>query len=110
MQRKLNQSLPIKARTEMRNMPVCLLKQKHGSQLNLPVSKSEKLSYGFSGNGFEGTCVTLDEFSHIYLSNELQYPVVNESDLTGRFDVKTTNDMHDINNIIKAVEKIRFNA
>jgi len=89
----------------MRTMPVYLLKQKHGSQLNLPASKSEKLSYGFSGNGFESTGVTLDEFSHIYLGNELQYPVVNESGLTGRFDVKTTNDMRDTNNITKAVEK-----
>ena len=106
MQRKLNQSLPIKARTEMRTMPVYLLKQKHGSQLNLPASKSEKLSYGFSGNGFEGTGVTLDEFSHIYLSNELQYPVVNESGLTGRYDIKTENDMRDTDNIIKAVEKL----
>jgi len=106
MQKKLNESLPIKARTEMRSTTVYVLKQKQGSALTIPLSKSSKLNYGFSGNGFEGTGVTLDEFAHIYLSNELRFPVVNESGLAGRYDIKTVNDIRDTENIIKAVEKL----
>jgi uncharacterized protein (TIGR03435 family) len=106
MQKKLNESLPIKARTEMRTMPVYLLKQKSGSALSMPLSASNHLSYGFSGNGFEGTGVTTDEFSHIYLSNELDLPVINETGLTKRYDIKTTNDLRDKDNIFKAVDKL----
>ena len=106
MQRKLNESLPIKARTEMRNMPVYLLKQKQGSKLNIPISASSKLSYGFDGNGFDGTAVTLDKFSQIYLNNELDLPVINESGLSDRYDIKTTNDLRDKDNIFKAVDQL----
>ncbi|MGZ3756618.1 MAG: redoxin domain-containing protein [Mucilaginibacter sp.] len=106
MQRKLNESLPIKARTEMRSMPVYILKQKPGTALNLPESTTNTLDYSFSGNGFDGKAITIAEFTHIYLNNELELPVINETSLTKRYDIKTTNDLRDKANIINAVDKL----
>ena len=106
MQKKLNESLPIKARTEMRNLPVYLLKQKKDIAPNLPLSALSKPSYGFSGTGFDGKGVTVDEFSHIYLSNELDLPVINETGLSERYDIKTTNDLRDKDNIFKAIDQL----
>ena len=97
---------PVKARIEVRLMPVYLLKQNPVVKLDMPVSASSVLSYGFSGNGFEGTGVTMDDFSHIYLTNELTLPVINESGLTSRYDIKTTNDLRNKDNIFKAVDKL----
>jgi len=106
MQKKLNESLPIKARTEMRSMPVYLLKRKNGVTPNLPLSDLSKPNYGFSGNGFEGKGVTVDEFSHFYLNNELDLPVINETGLSERYDIKTTNDLRDRGNILKAIDQL----
>lgn len=106
MQKKLNESMPVKARIELRVMPVYLLKRKSGVALNMPVSASSEFSYEFSGNGFEGKGVTMDDFSRIYLTNELQIPVINESGLTSRYDIKTTNELRDNQNVFKAVNKL----
>jgi uncharacterized protein (TIGR03435 family) len=105
MQRKLNESLPVKSRTEMRDMPVYVLKQKPGVPLNIKESSSTKLDYGFNGNGFNGQA-TLSEFGHLYLSNELQLPVINETGLTKRYQIVTTNDLRDKENILKAIDKL----
>jgi uncharacterized protein (TIGR03435 family) len=106
MQRKLNEGLPVKARTEMRTMPVYILKQKTGTVLNLIVSSTAKLDYSFSGNGFDGKGITVAEFSDIYLNNELDLPVVDETGLTARYDIKTTNELRDKANIFNAVDKL----
>jgi uncharacterized protein (TIGR03435 family) len=106
MRKKLNESLPIKSRTEFRTMPVYVLKQKARATFNLPESKSDILDYNFSGNGFDGTGVKIDDFAHIYLNNELEMPVVNETGLIKRYDIKTTNDIRDKENILKAVDKL----
>ena len=106
MQRKLNESLPIKARTEIRTMPVYILKQKAAAALNLPESTTNTLDYSFSGNGFDGKAITIEEFTHIYLNNELELPVINETGFTKRYDIKTNNDLRDKANIINAVDKL----
>ena len=90
----------------MRNLPVYLLKQKKDIAPNLPLSALSKPSYGFSGTGFDGKGVTVDEFSHIYLSNELDLPVINETGLSERYDIKTTNDLRDKDNIFKAIDQL----
>jgi len=106
MQRKLNESLPVKGRTEIRTIPVYVLKQKSGSAVNISVSAESAISYKFSGNGFEGTGVKLDDFAGIYLSNELELPVINETGLTQRYDIKTANDMRDKENILAGIDKL----
>ncbi len=106
MQRKLNESLPVKARIETRNMPVYLLKKKQGEKPNLPLSSAAHLDYSFSGNGFDGKGITVNEFANIYLANELDLPVVDETGLAGRYDIKTSNDLRDAANIFKAVDKL----
>jgi len=106
MQHKLQESLPIKARTEMRTMQVYVLKQKPGATLNMPESADATLDYSFSGNGFNGKGVTIEDFTHLYLNNELELPVVNETGLTKRYDIKTVNDLRDKANILNAVDKL----
>lgn len=106
MQKKLSENLPVKARTEMRTMPVYVLKTKPGMPVTMPQSAPNTRTYSFSGNGFDGKEITLAEFSHIYLSNELELPVVDETGLTKGYDIKTTNDVRDKSNIFAAVEKL----
>ncbi|CAM3702223.1 TIGR03435 family protein [Mucilaginibacter galii] len=106
MQRKLQGNLPVKARTEMRTMPVYLLKTKPGAPLTLPLSAPNTRTYSFNGNGFDGKEITLAEFAHIYLSNELELPVIDETGLTKGYDIKTSNDARDKTNIFAAVDKL----
>jgi len=106
MQRKLNEFLTVKARTEIRIVPVYILKQKPGAALNLPLSATTKLNYSFSGNGFDGKGITITDFSNIYLANELDLPVVDETRLTKRYDIKTTNDLRDKANVFNAIDKL----
>jgi len=90
----------------MRTMPVYVLKTKPGTPVAMPLSAPNTRTYSFSGNGFDGKEITLAEFSHIYLSNELELPVVDETGLTKGYDIKTTNDMRDKSNIFAAVDKL----
>jgi uncharacterized protein (TIGR03435 family) len=106
LQQRLSASLPIKARIEFKNMPVYVLKIKAGAALNLPVSSTTKSSYSFDGNGYEGTAVLLSDFAADYLTNELGIPVVDETKLTSRYDIKTVNELRLAGNTIKAVERL----
>jgi uncharacterized protein (TIGR03435 family) len=106
MQKKLLENLPVKARTEIRTMPVYVLKTKPGTPVTMPLSAPNTRTYSFSGNGFDGKEITLAEFSYIYLSNELELPVVDETGLTKGYDIKTTNDVRDKSNIFAAVDKL----
>ncbi|MGG9960457.1 redoxin domain-containing protein [Ferruginibacter sp. SUN106] len=106
LQQKLITALPFAIRTEYRNMPVYILKQKEGVALNMPVSTAARSSYGFSGNGYEGTAVLVTDFAKNYLTNELQMPVIDETGLTARYDIKTVNELRTAQNTIAAVEKL----
>jgi len=107
MQQKLQENLPVKARTELRTMPVYVLKSKPGTAPTITeTDPGTKHTYSFSGTGYDGKGITLAEFSHVYLSNEMELPVVDETGLQKAYDIKTTNDMRDTKNIIAAVEKL----
>lgn len=104
LQQKLMTIMPLKARIEQRNIPVYILKRKENTPLNFKVSTATKSTYGFSGNGYEGTAVLVSEFASKYLANELGMPVVDETGLTERYDIKTVNELRTVENTIKAVE------
>lgn len=96
--------MPLKARIEQRKIPVYVLTRKENALLNFKVSAEAKSTYGFSGNGYEGTAVLVSEFASKYLANELGMPVVDETGLTERYDIKTVNELRTSENTIKAVE------
>lgn len=101
-QRYLNAIMPIKARIEYKTIPVYVLTK---GDFSLPKS-SKQTAYGFSGNGYEGRGVTVAEFANDYLSNELELPVVDETNLTDRYDIKTVLEMRTRDNIIKSINDL----
>lgn len=105
MQKKLQENLPVEVRVEMRDADVYVLKLE-GSNFYLPKSKGDKPTYSFSGNGFDGTGITLEEFASYYLSNELDLPVVNETGLAGDYDIKTNVDLRNKGAILKSIHDI----
>lgn len=102
LQRKLNAVLPVKARIEYKTIPVYVLTDNGFKQ---PLSTKET-SYGFSGRGYEGEGVTIVDFANDYLSNELSLPVVDETNLKGKFDIKTAIEMRTQANVIKSIEAL----
>ncbi len=102
LQQRLNATLPIKARIEYKTIPVYVLTN---ADFNLPESNKPN-TYGFSGNGYDGSGVTVAEFANNYLSNELELPVVDESNLTKRYDIKTSIEMRTRDNVIKSIEAL----
>jgi len=106
MQKKLQTEMPVKARIEMRDMDVYVLKVKETGKLIVPKAKQATLSYEFSGNGFDGKAVTLNDFADQYLSNEFDLPVLNETGLEGRYDIKTNVDIRTQDGIRKSIDDI----
>jgi len=106
MQNKLQQNLPVKARIELRDTAVYVLKLKDTTKILIPKSKRTTITYGFSGQGFDGQGVTLNEFANLYLSNEFDLPVVDESGLKGRYDIKTNVEMRTIAGVMKSIEDL----
>lgn len=105
MQRQLNLLLPVKARVEKRKLPVYLLKIKTGEQPNLTVSLSGKSSSSFSGKGFTGTAIPVSEYAS-YLSNELGKTVLDETGLTGKYDMETVNETRSWPSIKAGMDKL----
>ena len=105
MQQTLNKLLPVKGRLEKREKPVYVLKQIPGSAYTWKESQAGESTYSFSGEGFSGTAVTFNKFSN-YVSNELGLPVIDETGLTGRYDIKTGNVLRSKDNILQALEKL----
>lgn len=89
-------------------MPVYVLKLNPAMRLNLSVSASEKLSYEFGGRGFKGTGVSTTDFAEVYLSNEFDLPVVDETGLKKRYDIHTVVDIRDLKNISKSITDLGF--
>ena len=108
MQNKLQQNLPVKARIEMRDTDVYVLNLKDTAKVLIPKSKLTTLTYGFSGRGFDGQGVALNEFANLYLSNEFDLPVVNESGLKERYDIKTNVEMRTKAGIMKSIDDLGF--
>lgn len=106
LQQKLNQHLPVQARLEKRFMEVYILKQKPGMDITFKPSVTEKSSFGFSGRGYDGKNVSLADFAKKYLTNELESPVVDETGLTGYYDIKTNVEQRDMAGILKSIEEL----
>jgi len=108
LQKRLQNMLPVKARLEERSMPVYVLKQAATGSSRLAASHADKSSYSFSGRGYTGTGVTLAEFANDYLSNEMGLPVVDESGLTGRFNIETNVDERTLPGVTKSIAHLGF--
>ncbi|TDO23862.1 redoxin domain-containing protein [Pedobacter duraquae] len=100
---RLQQFMPVQARIEMRQIPVYALIDKGFHQNK---SADNALSYSFSGAGFDGTGVKLEDFANEYLSNEFDLPVVDETGLAGRYDFKTNVAMRTRTGVMKSVNDI----
>ncbi|RDC56986.1 DUF3738 domain-containing protein [Pedobacter chinensis] len=103
LQQRLQQFMPVKARIEYREMPVYALVNKNFNQKE---SAKENLSYGFSGRGYDGVGATLANFANDYLSNELGLPVVDETGLTQKYDIKTNVEVRTKEGIVKSLTDI----
>ncbi|WP_276481049.1 DUF3738 domain-containing protein [Paraflavitalea pollutisoli] len=95
---------PIKTKLEQREMPVYVLRR-------LPDAPAWKESldttntYSFSGRGFQGAGIPLKPFAD-YVANELQLPVIDETGLTGRYDIETTNVLRNEEEVKAALQKL----
>ncbi|HTM99006.1 MAG TPA: redoxin domain-containing protein [Pedobacter sp.] len=101
-QRKLNAVLPVKGKIIYQTIPVYVITNEN---FVLPLS-DQKTSYGFSGRGYDGTAVTISDFANDYLSNELPLPVVDETNLKGKFDIKTVLEMRSQSEILKSIASL----
>lgn len=106
MQKKLLTSLPIKARIAEKLIPVYVLRVNPGQKLALPVSTQNKPMISFSGEGYNGTSVSLANFANDYLSNDLDRPVVDETGLKEKYDIKTTVDLRTQEGVVQSVNKL----
>ncbi|GAC1310029.1 MAG: hypothetical protein NVSMB24_26540 [Mucilaginibacter sp.] len=108
MQHKLRENLLVKARIVMRDTDVYVLKLKDLNGVMIPKSTRPSITYGFSGRGFEGQGVTMAEFAKIYLSNEFDLPVVDETGLEGRYDIKTNVELRTKEGMLKSIGDLGF--
>jgi|GEM_PF-479032 len=103
MQQRLNMLLPVKARMEKKMMPVYVLRTTDAT--GWKNSTAAESSWGFSGRGFEGTAIPLQHFAD-YLANELPLPVVDETGLSGKYDIRTENVLRTVEEVKAAVQKL----
>jgi uncharacterized protein (TIGR03435 family) len=106
LKKKLNDNLSIKVRQEQKEIEVYVLKRINADSFKIPVSTAEESMFGFSGKGFDGTKNTLKEFAEEYLSNELGLPVVDETGLTGFYDIKTNVEQRNRAGIMQSIEQL----
>jgi len=103
MQQRLNMLLPVKARMEKKLMPVYVLRTTDAARWKNSTAAAS--SWGFSGRGFEGTAIPLQHFVD-YLANELPLPVVDETGLSGKYDIRTENVLRTVEEVKAAVQKL----
>lgn len=103
LQKKLLSFLPVKVRMENREMPVYALVNKSYSSTE---SKNSQMSYSFSGRGYDGQGVTMAEFAEEYLTNESSIPVIDETGLTKKYDIKTSVEVRTKEGILKSINDI----
>ncbi|WP_315817697.1 DUF3738 domain-containing protein [Paraflavitalea speifideaquila] len=103
MQEYLNKLLPVKFRLEKREMPVYVLRRlPEGAAWQ--ESKATSSEFSFSGRGFNGTAIAMKPFTD-YIANELQLPVVDETGLTGKYDIITENVMRTTEELKTALKR-----
>lgn len=95
---------PIKTRQEQREMPVYVLRTLPGAPAWKESADTADL-YSFSGRGFSGKGIRLKPFAD-YLANELQLPVVDETGLTGHYDIETNNVLRTGEEVQAALQKL----
>lgn len=103
MQQRLNILLPVKARLVKKLMPVYVLRATDAASWKN--SAAAESSWGFSGRGFEGTAIPIKNFVD-YLANELPLPVVDETGLQGKYDIRTENVLRTEEEVKAAVQKL----
>lgn len=104
MRRLLHQLFPVKARLEKREMPVYVLR-KLPSNTDWKTSTATGSTYSFSGRGFEGKSVTLKTFAE-YVGSGLELPLVDETGLTGRYNIATENAFPNKESMLTSLTKI----
>lgn len=102
LQQRLNAILPVKARIEYKTIPVYVISN---NGFKCPPSTKET-SFGFSGRGYDGTAVTIKDFANDYLNNELSLPIVDETNLNEKYDIKTNLETRTQENVIKSIEEL----
>jgi hypothetical protein len=106
MQNTINSLLPFKARLGQKEIPVLVLKRNTPDPL-IKSSNAIDSTYSFSGRGFNGKGIHLTTFIG-YLTNALGKPVLDETGLTGKYDIKTENAFSSKEEVINAIGKIGF--
>ena len=106
MQKTLNAILPFKARIDQKELPVLVLKRNDAELLIQPSNATDSMMWS-SGRGFNGKNMDFSNFIS-YLTNALGKPVINETGLTGKYDIKTENAFSSKEEVIKAIGKIGF--
>jgi uncharacterized protein (TIGR03435 family) len=104
MKQLLHQLFPVKARLEKREMPVYVLR-KLPSAVDWKESTVTKSTYSFSGRGFMGKGITLKPFTE-YVANALELPLVDETGLTGKYDIVTENTIPSKEDVLVSLQKI----
>ena len=87
-------------------MPVYALTLAANKTFAAARSKEKVLSYSFSGKGFDGTGVTIKEFTELYLDNELCLPVVDETGVEGNYDIRTSMDIRGMEGIKQTIASL----
>lgn len=95
---------PVKTRLEQREMPVYVLRRLPEGSV-WPESTDTSDTYSFSGRGFKGSGIRLKPFAD-YITNELQLPVIDETGLTGRYDIHTDNVLRTMDEVLAALKKL----
>lgn len=95
---------PIKTKMEQREMPVYVLRRLPNATA-WKESTDNADSYSFSGRGFEGKGIQFKPFAD-YIANELQLPVIDETGLTGRYDIVTSNVLRTVEEVQAALQKL----
>jgi uncharacterized protein (TIGR03435 family) len=103
LRERLSEFLPVKARIEMREIPVYAVINRG---FNQPQSVETVPSYSFSGNGYDGKGTTIANFADNYLSNEFDLPVVDETGLPDRYNIKTQVELRTRESILKSIGDI----
>jgi uncharacterized protein (TIGR03435 family) len=104
MRELLHKLLPVKFRLDKREMPVYVLRRL-ADAAPLQESTAAEEIFSFSGRGFDSKRVGMDAFAG-YLANELGLPVVDETGLTGKYDITTSYVMRTKDELLDALKKL----
>ncbi|MBO9566698.1 MAG: TIGR03435 family protein [Niastella sp.] len=104
MRELLHKFLPVKFRLDKREMPVYVLRRLPDAAPWQESTAAEEI-FSFSGRGFDSKRIRIDAFAG-YLANELGLPVVDETGLTGKYDITTSYVMRTRDELLDALKKL----